>query len=350
VSRTIARTWQRFEEVRLEFKRLQRSAEQAEEAGGEYDAPVWPRPAPPPLSEIEGLIRQIKTEESPLLRKALLMDYLRLTGSVLKADPEWMARALDEIGADSPLWWWQLLDLWEFSSRLGDAIGQTPNPEKCKGYWLQIGDNLPEKGWVVGFYADSFAIVQDFENDPTPGGVAHLQLDKDFIAQRAMALDPDHPGVVRRVKTYFDQLEMVGKQVPEFSVSSLEDSGLLYTNKNIAAKIYLIDFWATWCGPCIAQFPHLHRLYEEFSPQGFEILSRSFDGSVEVVEEFRRTRWPLPWLNSIEADQGVRESDIGRAFNLVEVPKTFLVKRDGEILAMDPSEEELERLLRQELR
>jgi thiol-disulfide isomerase/thioredoxin len=352
VSRTIERTWLRFEEVRVEFKRLQRLAEEAEAAGQEYAAPIWPRPAPPPPSEIEGLIQQIKTEKSALLRKALLMDYLRLTGSVLKADPEWMARALEEIGPDSPLWWWQMLDLWELSSRLGDAIGQTPNPEKYKDYWLQIGDNLPEERWIPGFYATSFAIAQGFENDPTPDteGVGPLQLDKDFLAQKAMALDPDHPAVVRRVKTYFDQLEMVGQQVPGFSLPSLEDSNVFYTNENIRAKIYLIDFWATWCGPCITQFPHLHKLYEEFSPKGFEILSCSFDSSAEVVEEFRRKRWPLPWLNSIEAEKGLRESDIGRAFKLVEVPKTFLVKKDGEILAMDPNEEEMERLLIQELR
>jgi thiol-disulfide isomerase/thioredoxin len=261
-----------------------------------------------------------------------------------------MARALDEIGPDSPLWWWQMLNLWEFSSCLGDAIGQTPDPKKYKSYWLQIGDGLPEEGWVVGFYADSFGIAQNFKTNPTPGGVAHLKLDTGYIAQTAMALDPDHPGVVRRVKTYFDQLEMVGKQVPEFSVPSLEDRNLFYTNNSIEAEVYLIDFWATWCGPCIAQFPHLHRLYKEFSPLGFEILSCSFDSNIEVVEEFRRKRWPLPWLNSIETESGVRDSDIGRAFKLVQVPKTFLVKKGGEVLAMDPNEEQLEGLLRKHLR
>jgi thiol-disulfide isomerase/thioredoxin len=278
------------------------------------------------------------------------MDYFRLTAWPLKADPEWMERALDEIGADSPLWCWQMADPWGFPNRVGQAIGQTPNPEKYEGYWLQILENLPEDRWTGVGYAVSFEVMQQFEESPTPEteGLAYLGLDKDSIAQEAMARFPDHGWVKNRVKGYFDQLEMVGQQVPDFSVPSLEDPDVFYTSKNIQADVYLLDFWATWCGPCIEQFPHLHRLYDEFSPKGFEILGYSWEDNIEIVQDFREKSWPLPWLNAIEPGKGP-ESEISKAFEVEKLPKTFLVKKDGEILAIDPNDEQLEGLLRQHL-
>ena len=94
--------------------------------------------------------------------------------------------------------------------------------------------------------------------------------------------------------------------------------------------------------------PELHRLYDEFGPKGFKILSYSLDGSPEVVQSFRRDKWPMPWLNAMNSEKG-DEAEILKRFEVGTLPKTVLVNHEGGILAVKPSATELEAFLKREL-
>ena len=125
----------------------------------------------------------------------------------------------------------------------------------------------------------------------------------------------------------------VGKAVPDFSVASLEDSTVLFTRKNLLGTVYLIDFWATWCVPCVAELKHLSQAYERFRSKGFTILSASFDGKPEVVGKFRKEKYPMPWLHTRTL---AREGDqFANLFEVAVIPKPILVGRDGTILAIE---------------
>ncbi len=140
----------------------------------------------------------------------------------------------------------------------------------------------------------------------------------------------------------------VGKTVPPFSVASLEDSTKFLTNESFKGKYYMIDFWATWCGPCVGEMEYLHKAYERFKDKNFTMLSISLDGSPLTVVEFRKGKWPMPWNHAFAGswnDKTVKE------FEVVGIPRPLLVDPSGKIVAMeeDLRGEKLEETLEQYL-
>jgi thiol-disulfide isomerase/thioredoxin len=120
----------------------------------------------------------------------------------------------------------------------------------------------------------------------------------------------------------------------------------------IVGKFTLIDFWGPWCGPCVGAMPDLHRVYKEYHDRGFEILSVAADESPELVNSFRTTKWPMPWLNAfVEYKEGVKENAKLRELGVVTFPRAVLVDPHGKIVAeLGPSGEELANVLGRVLR
>lgn len=148
--------------------------------------------------------------------------------------------------------------------------------------------------------------------------------------------DLDVPYISYRIETQLDPDLRVtaGKPVPDFELALLDNQGTV-SRQSMLGKYYLIDFWATWCGPCIGEMPHLHKVYEEFADRGLEIVSVSLDQSVEDIERFRETNWNMPWLHSFA--EGMFTSEIPELFEVSGIPKPVLVGPDGIIIAAGPS-------------
>jgi thiol-disulfide isomerase/thioredoxin len=124
-----------------------------------------------------------------------------------------------------------------------------------------------------------------------------------------------------------------GRPVPDFSFEAFGDSAVTYDDEQLEGTVYLIDFWGTWCGPCIEEMPYLHEAYRKFHDEGFKILSISFRDRASDIRQFRRNRYPMPWLHTIvdrEGDQQVRAT-----FELTGFPRPILVDETGTIIATD---------------
>lgn len=122
-----------------------------------------------------------------------------------------------------------------------------------------------------------------------------------------------------------------GKTIPDFSFTSIDNPGQTFTKSNLLGKLYLIDFWGTWCTPCVAEMPEMHKVYDKYKSKGFEILSVASDEKGKVIA-FRKNKWAMPWMNSVLLRDDKSEKVL-KLFGVYAFPTAFLVSKQGIILA-----------------
>ena len=129
-----------------------------------------------------------------------------------------------------------------------------------------------------------------------------------------------------------------GKVAPDFVMYSPKGEAIsLY---GVKAKVKLVDFWASWCGPCRKEIPNLKAIYERFRDKGFEIYSVSLDDKrdawTKAISELE-----LPWVH-VSSLKGW-DCPVAKRYGVTSVPKMYLLNPKGEIVAVDLRGEELER-------
>lgn len=157
----------------------------------------------------------------------------------------------------------------------------------------------------------------------------------------------------------------VGMPAPEITMKSPD--GKKMSLSDLKGKVVLLDFWASWCGPCRKANPHVVEVYQKYKDKGFTVYSVSLDG----IDSRSKARYPTEeqfqaaleqskksWLAAIEKDQLIWpyhvsdlnkwETQAARMYGVSGIPKTFLIGRDGKIAAVNPRftlEEELLKVL-----
>jgi peroxiredoxin len=128
-----------------------------------------------------------------------------------------------------------------------------------------------------------------------------------------------------------------GAQFPDFHEK--DTSGKPLSIAGYKDKVVLIDFWATWCGPCVAELPNVLKAYAKHHPQGFEIIGISLDSDLKKLQTFVKQKnmtWPQyfdgqGWQNKLAQQYGVNS-----------IPATYLLDRQGKIIAKGLRGEALE--------
>lgn len=118
----------------------------------------------------------------------------------------------------------------------------------------------------------------------------------------------------------------VGNKIP--NVTALNLLGQEERVSDYEGEVVLIDFWATWCGPCIASLPTLREMTHDLPTDDFEILSISVDESVDTVTDFQESR-PMPWANWHIGPK----SDVLKTWQVRGYPTYILVDQKGMIVA-----------------
>ena len=117
--------------------------------------------------------------------------------------------------------------------------------------------------------------------------------------------------------------ELVGKSAPDFQVKDLKGEEL--SLKKYRGQVVLVDFWATWCGPCLVELPNVKRTYEKYKDQNFQIIGISLDRSKQPLETFIE-REGLAWDHYWDQSQKITTQ-----YGVRGIPSTFLLDGAGVI-------------------
>jgi thiol-disulfide isomerase/thioredoxin len=124
-------------------------------------------------------------------------------------------------------------------------------------------------------------------------------------------------------------LELPGKPM-EISGSLLD--GKPFDQKALAGKVVLVDFWATWCGPCVAEIPNMLEQYEKYHAQGFEVVGISLDEEKDKVDAFiaeHKIPWPIIYVGKGWQDP------TAQFYGISGIPQLILIGRDGNVITLN---------------
>ncbi len=140
----------------------------------------------------------------------------------------------------------------------------------------------------------------------------------------------------------------VGKKAPEITMSRADGSS--FSLSSLKGKLVLIDFWATWCAPCVGEQPQLKTLYETYSDQvkanKFEILGVSLDKNKDSWQK-AIDRFNINWIQI--SDLKFWKSPVAKAYEIDELPFNVIINSEGTIIAKNLHEKELEDFLKKSL-
>lgn len=132
----------------------------------------------------------------------------------------------------------------------------------------------------------------------------------------------------------------IGDLAPEIVLPS--SKGKVISLSSLRGKVVLIDFWASWCGPCRQENPNVVKVYEKYKDKGFEIFGVSLDMNksqwLQAIQSDNLT-WPQV------SDLGYWNSVVVPKYQIAGIPATFLLDKEGKIIARDLRGEELDKKL-----
>ena len=199
--------------------------------------------------------------------------------------------------------------------------------------------------------AERFVIVAGMCPSDEISGLLHSLIDEatEMAAgnesQRSDRITPPNNELRERIELLKGQLrrqELVGKAMP---VWGIDLTGNAFDATRLEGKVVLLDFWATWCTPCVAEFPHLKILYEKYKDSGFEIIGYNVDSDLEQLSAFLERR-PLPWpvlVREKSLEKG--ESPLSTYYGARKLPVVILRDRQGHVITTDARGTMLEEML-----
>ena len=114
-----------------------------------------------------------------------------------------------------------------------------------------------------------------------------------------------------------------GKPAPDFALKNLDDQQIALNDKDLKGKVLVLDFWATWCGPCREGLPHVQKVYKEFKDKGLQAYALNLKEPKDKARQFvDETKLSVPVLLDIEGKTA-------EAYSVTGIPQTVVIGRDG---------------------
>jgi peroxiredoxin len=132
-----------------------------------------------------------------------------------------------------------------------------------------------------------------------------------------------------------------GSMAPEISLPNTKDSTINLSS--LKGKVVLVDFWASWCGPCRQANPSVVRLYKRYKDKGFEVFGVSLDEKIPAWKKAIK-KDKIKYTQVVDTE-GWR-SKAAAAYGVEGIPASFLLDKAGKIIAFDAEGKELDALVK----
>jgi thiol-disulfide isomerase/thioredoxin len=230
------------------------------------------------------------------------------------------------------------------------AIKADPTQEaRINAYMTQaFGQYQTALQSFVGMYSNSAALIL-----PLSG----IQIDNDFESYEKLIVPlqqsfPQSSIVQGLYQNYIAKKEQIdaanpfarGKLVPDFEELRTDGKKKMKLSE-LQGQVVLLDFWASWCGPCRAENPNVVRAYQKYKDAGFTIMSVSLDSN--------KDKWlaaiandQLSWPNHV-SDLGGWNSKVAKLYGVQSIPFTVLLDKEGRVIATNLRGAALEQTLEQ---
>ena len=122
-----------------------------------------------------------------------------------------------------------------------------------------------------------------------------------------------------------------GKDFPDFAEKDLDGKPL--SVGALKGKVVLVDFWATWCGPCRAELPNVIATYKKYHAQGFEIIGVSLDSDRTKLDSFLKQQDGMVWPQFFDGEGW--SNKLAVKYGVESIPFTVLIGPDGKVIGKD---------------
>jgi peroxiredoxin len=124
--------------------------------------------------------------------------------------------------------------------------------------------------------------------------------------------------------SFHERLVVVGDSAPDFSITA--DNGRTITNSNFGGKLLVLNFWATWCPPCIEELPSLDAFQRRFANSGVVVLGISVDKDEKLYRDFL-AKARVSFLTARDPD-----NKINAEYGTLKFPETYIIDRSGKVV------------------
>jgi len=179
--------------------------------------------------------------------------------------------------------------------------------------------------------------------DNSEKGIAVIRQIKKDYPNTAVGRDAD--GIINTIQQHEESRKIRrtltnGAKFPDFSEKDVLGNPLSVSKYE--DKVVLVEFWATWCGPCVAELPNIIKAYKKHHSNGFEVIGISLDQDEQKLKSFLKTR-EIPWAQYFDGKGW--QNNLAAKYGIDSVPATFLLDRQGKIIGQGLRGEALEEAL-----